>query len=78
MMYRRNPCARKPRLMRIRAYAMLMRKAYAGGLCWMLMRLLMRQAFVEPYVLTQSASAAKAKSAETLPKENEAKRGTDR
>ena len=44
----------------------------------MLMRLLMRQAFVEPYVLTQSASAAKAKSAETLPKENEAKRGTDR
>ena len=44
----------------------------------MLMRLLMRQAFVEPYVLTQFASAAKANSAETLPKENEAKRGTDR
>ena len=42
------------------------------------MRLLMRQAFAAPYVLTQSASAAKAKSAETLPKENEAKRGTDR
>ena len=61
---------------------MLMRKAHAGGLCGMLMWLLMRQAFAAPYALTQSASAAKTRPAdtiaETLSKEHKAKIRTDR